>query len=46
MLRCRVGVRNVGIRAFKLYHTKAMAQFLQKIDVFVNFLTGCARSPI
>ena len=43
MVRCRVGVRNVGIRALKLYHTKAMAQFLQKkIDVFVNLLTGCA----
>ena len=46
MVRCRVGVRNVGIRALKLYHTKAMAQFLQKIDVFVNLLTGCARSSI
>ena len=46
MVRCRVGVRNVGIRALKLYHTKAMTQFLQKIDVFVNLLTGCARSPI
>ena len=47
MVRCRVGVRNVGIRALKLYHTKAMAQFLQKkIDVFVNLLAGCARSPI
>ena len=36
-----------GIRALKPYHTKAMAQFLQKkMDVFVNLLTGCARSPI
>ena len=36
-----------GIRALKSYQTKAMVQFLQKkIDVFVNLLTGSARSPI
>ena len=36
-----------GIRPLKSYQTKAMVQFLQKkIDVFVNLLTGCARSPI
>ena len=36
-----------GIRALKPYQTKAMVQFLQKkIDVFLNLLTGCARSPV
>ena len=36
-----------GIRVLKPYQRKAMVQFLQKIDVFVNLLTaGCARSPI
>ena len=33
--------------ALKPYQTKAMVQFLQqKTDVFLNLLTGCARSPV
>ena len=35
-----------GIRVLKPYQRKAVVQLLQKIDVFVNLLTGCARSPI
>ena len=35
-----------GIRVLKPYQRKAMVQFLQKIDAFVDLLTGCARSPI
>ena len=36
-----------GIRVLKPYQTKAVVQFLQKkIDVFLNLLNGCARSPV